>query len=77
MVALGVTWIEPLASPPVEKPVPVQVVAAVLPQVSSLVPPSGIVVKSAIRLAVTAAPTVTVAPAGTLVAPPAPVQVTE
>ena len=42
-----------------------------------LVPPSGIVVGAALSEAVTAEPTVTVAVAGWLVAPPAPVQVTE
>ena len=67
----------PLVSPPVEKPVPTQLVAFALPQVSWLVPPSGIDVRSAPSVAPTDAPTVTVAPAGALVAPPTPVQVTE
>jgi hypothetical protein len=77
LVTAGETWTLPLAAPPVEKPVPVQLVASVLDHVRSLAPPSAIVVGDAPIVAVTAAPTVTVALAGVLVAPPAPVQVTE
>ena len=55
----------------------VQLVAFELPQVSSLEPPSAIAVGVAERAAVTAGPTVTVAFAAGLVAPPAPVHVTE
>jgi hypothetical protein len=54
----------------------VQLVALSLPHVSSLDPSSAIDSMLATREAATAAPTVTVALAGgTLVAPPAPVQV--
>jgi hypothetical protein len=77
VVALGVTCALPLARPPVEKPVPAQLVALPLVQVSVLVPPSGMAVGDAARFAVTGGPTVTVAPAGVLVAPPAPVQLSE
>ena len=55
----------------------VHAVALALPQVSSLEPPSAIVVGLAAIAAVTAGPTLTVCSAGGLVAPPAPVQVTE
>jgi hypothetical protein len=67
----------PLVAPPVEKPTPVQLVASVLDQSRSLAPPSGMALGVAVSVAVTAAPTVTVALAVLLVAPPAPVQVTE
>ena len=52
-----------------------QLVALALPQVSSLEPPSAIEVSVASSDAVTASPTVIVTLAGSLVAPPAPVQV--
>jgi hypothetical protein len=77
VVALGVTVSVPLVAPPVAKPLPVQLVASVLFQVSRLLPPLAIVVGDAVRVAVTAAPTVTVAFAGALVALPGPVHVTE
>ena len=67
----------PLAAPVVSKFVPTQPVASVLLQVSWLLPPSGMVAKSAPSVAVTAGPTVIVCCAGALGAPPAPVQVTE
>ena len=56
---------------------PLQLVAFVLDHVRSLEPPSAIVSGAAASEAVTGAPTVTVALAGALVAPPAPVQMTE
>ena len=77
MVVVGETMALPLVASPVEKPVPVHTVASVLLQVSWLLPPSGINAKSAPSVAVTAGPTVTVAPAGALVAPPAPSHTTE
>ena len=77
VVAVGATSTLPLVAPPVSKPVPTQLVASVLDQVSWLVPPTGIVEKSAESVAVTAAPTVTVVFAARLCAPPAPEHVTE
>ena len=77
MVAVGVTDTLPLGAPAVSKFTPTQVVTSVLLQVSWLLPPSGIVAKSAPRVAVTAGPTVMVCCAGALVAPPAPLHVTE
>jgi hypothetical protein len=55
----------------------VQLVAFPLAQVSWLVPPRAIAVGAAESEAVTAGPTVIIAFAGALVAPPAPVQVNE
>jgi hypothetical protein len=55
----------------------VQLVAFWLPHVSWLVPPRAIAVGVAESEAVTAGPTVIVAVAGLLVAPPAPLQVSE
>ena len=76
-MVVGETATLPLAAPPVAKPVPVQLVAFVLPQASVLDPPRAMVPGVAVRDAVGAGPTVTVALAGVLVAPPAPLQVTE
>ena len=76
-VVVGETDTLPLAAPAVEKPVPVQPKALVLLQASVLDPPEAITPGVAVSDAVTAEPTVTVAFAGAVVAPPAPVQVTE
>ena len=76
-MAAGVTETLPLTAPAVSKLVPTQLVASVLLQVSWLLPPSGIVAKSAPSVAVTAGPTVIVCCTGALVAPPTPVHVTE
>ena len=76
-MAVGVTVTLPLTAPPVSKLVPTQAVASVLLHVSWLLPPRGIASTSAPRVAVTAGPTLTVWRTGAVVAPPAPVQVTE
>jgi hypothetical protein len=75
MVVVGVSWTLPLVAPPVVKPVPVQLVAFALVQARSLLPPSGTEEGVAVRVTVTAGPTVTVTLAGVLVAPPGPPQV--
>ena len=75
MLVVGETETLPLAAPPVEKPVPVQLVALVLLHASVLDPPEAMALGVAVREAVGAGPTVTIALAGALVAPPAPVQV--
>jgi len=77
VVVVGETETLPLAAPPVEKPVPVQLMAFVLPQASVLDPPSAMVSGVAVSDAVGAGVTVTVVLTGVVVAPPAPVQVTE
>jgi hypothetical protein len=77
VVAPGETPTVPLVALLVEKPMPVQLVALVLLQLRSLVPPGAIVSGVAVSDAVTTSPTVTVAVAGGLVAPPAPRHVTE
>jgi hypothetical protein len=73
-VVVGETCTEPFAWPAVSKPVPTQLVALPLLQLSSLEPPGAIESGVAVSETVTAAPTTTVALAGWLVAPPAPVQ---
>jgi hypothetical protein len=77
VVVVGETGTLPATAPPVAKPVPVQVVALELLQVSTPEPPRGIDEKSAVRNAVTPPPTATEAFAVVLVAPPGPVQMTE
>jgi hypothetical protein len=77
VVVVGETASTPETASEVSKWVPVQDVAFWLLHDSSVVPPSGKLRKSALRLAVTAGPTLMVCWAGALVAPPAPVQVTE
>jgi len=77
VVIAGETEMLPLGAPAVENPVPVQLVAFVLFQRSVLEWPRAMLPGVAVRDAVGAAPTVTVALAGVLVAPPAAVQVTE
>jgi len=75
VVTPGETGVLPAGASAVSKPMPVQLVALALPQSRSLEPPSAIVSGSAVSEAVTAEPTVTVALAGVLVAPPAPEQI--
>jgi hypothetical protein len=70
----GDTLRVPFGAPPVSNPVPVQLVALALPHSRSLEPPSAIVSGVAVSEAVTAPPTVTVAVAGALIAPPSPAQ---
>ena len=77
VVAAGETETLPLGASPVAKPTPVQLVALPPLQESVLEPPCAIASGVAVSVAETAAPTVTVTEAGLLVAPPAPVQVTE
>jgi hypothetical protein len=77
VVAVGETDAVPAAAPAVSKPAPVQLVALTLLQVSSLLPPIAMTSGSALSRAVTGPPTVTVASAGLLAAPPAPVHVSE
>ena len=74
---VGETGTVPFARPPVEKFVPVQLVASVLVQVRLLEPPWAMVVGSATSVALTGGPTVTVVSAAGLVVPPLPLQVTE
>ena len=74
VVVVGVTGALPLGAPAVVKPTPLQLVASVLDQLRSLVPPLAIVVRLALRVAVGAGITVTDVAIGALVAPPAPRQ---
>ena len=75
-MVVGETGTEPLAAPPVSKPVPTQLVALVPVHVSVDVPPSAIAGGVAPRVAVTLPPTVTMACAMGLLAPPLPLHVT-
>jgi hypothetical protein len=74
---VGETDVLPLTAPPVENPLPTQLVALALPHSSVLDPVGAMVGGVAVRVAETAEPTVTLAVAGWLVAPPAPVHVIE
>ena len=76
-MAPGLTTRFPEVAPAVSKPVPLQLVAAVLLHCSVLEPPAAIAVGVALSIAVGAAVTVTFALALLLGAPPAPLQTTE
>ena len=73
----GAIEIVPLGAPPVENPVPVQLVALVLLQLRSAAPPSGTALGVVDKVAATAGITVTVTSTGVLAAPPAPPQTSE
>ena len=77
MVTVGETDTLPVVAPPVENPVPSQLVALALPHSRVVEPPSAMAVGVAVSVAATAEPTVTLAVAGWLVAPPSPVQTIE
>ena len=74
-MVVGETCTEPFVAAPVSKPVPTQLVALPLLQLSSLEPPGAIASGVAVSATVTAEPTTTVTLAGWLWAPPAPAQV--
>jgi hypothetical protein len=75
VVAAGETAMLPLVAPPVEKPVPAQVVAFALDQLRLLVPPAPMVPGVADSWAVTLPATLMVTLAVGLTAPPAPTQI--
>ncbi len=76
-MTVGAIDMLPLGAPLVEKPLPTQLVALVLPQLRSEAPPIGTALGVVVNVAEIAAITVTVTSTGVLEAPPAPLQVIE